>query len=191
MPGLFLFDLPCNNQCIQKKINIEANDICHTDGYIHDLNWISPGKLIVATSGEGYVSFFNIESSIETSLTKSYNIKISNNIIRQIAVDNFGVRIASGGYEGNLIVSQISDSFSGIFPIANYKSNDCIGSIKWHPTDHQLLSFTTDNGFWNLYDLRSKLKQASFETRSRFHHDQVSFISYCKILFEKKSQLHS
>ncbi len=176
--GLFLFNLQQeeidrDDSMDQMELTL-VKDIYPTTGFVHDLNWVIPGKLIISASGDGHVDFFNIDFSTQPSLDNCYNTKISACPIRQVAVDNFGARIATAGYERKLSISQISDSYNGIAPLSMFESNECIGSIRWHPKDHSLVSSTTDDGTWALYDLRCKKKALYYESQ-RCYNDQVSF----------------
>lgn len=177
--GLFLFNL--QNEEIDSEESMDqmeltlVKDIYTTSGFVHDLNWVIPGKLVISTSGDGHIDFFNINFSSQPSLVNCYNTKISTCPIRQVSVDNFGARIATAGYERKLLISQISDSYCGVTPLTIFETNECIGSTRWHPKDHNLVSSTTDDGVWVLYDLRCNKKAIHHESQ-RSYNDQVSFL---------------
>lgn len=151
MNHLIFFDIKedKSNGIINQSVwNVRVSDC------VRDIKWIDDYHVIFAQgSSLGICTLGYDFNVIELSEFKPFH----NDHIREIDIKD-GKKIITGGFDGVLFIKDIiklSENRNDISDLY-YKSSEIIGSVKWNPYIENHASFTVDNGFLNIIDIRER-----------------------------------
>jgi WD40 repeat protein len=89
--------------------------------------------------------------------------------IRNIAVNPMNPSLViSGGFDGKVFVTDISRLVHDIQKMEKksensvYMCHDVVGSVRWHPSDRNVASCTTDQGVLHVFDIRTDQTKPAF-----------------------------
>jgi len=132
------------------------------DEHVRYLEWLprDPRRIVAAMNGELGIIVLNQE------LTDIMDIemfpKFHSNTIRQFAVNPMNQSLViSGGFDAKVFVTDISklvDDIQGnVVKSENsvYNCQDVVSSVRFHPSDANVASATTDQGVLHVFDVRT------------------------------------
>lgn len=129
---------------------------------IRDIKWIDDYHVLFAQGSSLGICSLGYDLNIrDLHEYKSFH----NDHIREIDIIE-GRKILTGGFDGMLFVKDIvklSETHNDLSDLY-YKSSDIIGSVKWNPYAEHHASFTVDNGFFNIIDIRERKIVNRFNT---------------------------
>lgn len=174
-PGI-LKDGPGTDQVMDQEMHGKyAMHITGTrpvQGSIIDMQWLNPSKIAVACGslvnvvdiGLSDYASYDIFSMNDVSFDYSHVMQLSSHsdMLREIAVGE-GRCVASGGYDGKLIITDIEGSDANK-TLVQFRTGGVIGSVKFHPTMSKVVSLTKDEGVAMLWDLRSGKTVAEYKS---------------------------
>ena len=123
--------------------------------HIRDIQWIDHNLIVLAANQKlGYIRL-TPDAQVENIVMFP---EFHKDTIREICVSEGNKNLViSGGFDGNVFVTDISRLVSDIQKNEKksenslYPCRDVVGSVNWHPYDNFVASCTTDTGVLHMY----------------------------------------
>ena len=175
-PGM-LQDGPGADQVMDQrksgKYSMQITDRKSVQGSVIDMQFLNPSKVVVASGSvvsivdvgvSGYADGSNgaMRFGLDDARPSPALVSGHTDMLREIAVGE-GAYVASGGYDGNLIMTQIGTMGVG-HTMGQFKTGGVIGSVKFHPTMKSVVSFTKDEGVLMLWDAGTGKSVAEYKS---------------------------
>jgi WD40 repeat protein len=112
-----------------------------------DIHWVHPKKLLAAFGSE-----FRLLSIGDSNQLSTHTLPVQHtDDIREISVSPHEPElILSGGFDRKLILTNIAQQKH----VKEFHNRHVVGSVRWHPSCDEVVSFTCDVGSINLFDIR-------------------------------------
>jgi len=139
---------------------------CCSTQHVRDIDWLDPHRVVVALNQKlGIVVLGENQTLNEIVLFPDFHT----DTIRELAVNpKVPHLVISGGFDGNVFVTDISRLVDDIqrnekkSENSVYLCKDVVGSVNWHPNDHNVASCTTDLGVLHVFDIRTDQSKPAF-----------------------------
>jgi len=147
----------CENGEVHVRFTYQISDA------VRDLIWWNAQNLILAMGSRLFVAKMNDELQVVQLLTFP---EFHKDIIREIAIFPGESTVISGGFDGNVFITNISKICSAIenkdkkSENSLYLTKEVVSSVGWHIEDPNIATCATDNGVFHLFDIRSGQKRS-------------------------------
>jgi len=134
-------------------------------GPVRDIHW-KPDQLgmVLAIGSELSTLHFGNGIFHQDTLVIHPWEEIHTDDIREIAISPHESNLMiSCGFDKRIIVSDIQQSR----PVRRFFSRHVVGSVRWHPSCGEVVSYTCDNGSINLFDIRENSARLPVISRSQ------------------------
>jgi len=146
------------------NLNVSVKHTLRLADHVRDVHWIGDSCVVVAINQKLALFRLNEERSSVNDIVMFP--EFHKDTVREIAINsNNGNLVISGGFDGNVFVTDISRLVSDIrnnekkSENSLYPCRDVVGSVSWHPEDAFLASCTTDTGMLHIFDVRTDKKR--------------------------------
>jgi WD40 repeat protein len=137
--------------------------------HVRDLDWLygDEKRIVVALNHNLGIVVLNEEHTMINDIVMFPTFH--SDTIRNIAVNPMNPSLViSGGFDGKVFVTDISRLVHDITNMEKksensvYVCSDVVGSVRWHPSDRNVASCTTDQGVLHVFDIRTDQTKPAF-----------------------------
>ncbi|KAL0482025.1 hypothetical protein AKO1_013281 [Acrasis kona] len=137
--------------------------------HVRDVDWLvgDDRRIVVALNNRIGIILLDEEASSISDIVMLPTFHTDT--IRNVAVNPCNPRLViSGGFDGMVYVTDISRLVHDIQKMEKksensvYHCNDVVGSVRWHPSDRNVASCTTDQGVLHVFDIRTDQTKPAF-----------------------------
>lgn len=118
---------------------------------VRDVKWISDARAAVALGASVAVLRLSGDDTTIVMPTEPQHAEE----VREVAVNPCKHhQVVSGGFDFAAVLTDVTRLGSSGEKLATLEADGVIGSVAWHSTEHDVASWTRDDGFLELYDFR-------------------------------------
>ena len=135
------------------RIVVQKTAYLEIESHASGLQWLSADEVLVAIVDKLAIVRFN-RNDCSLKLV-SYLPQMHSDIVRDVQMSNFNKKIISGGYCGNLFVTDIAQFKAGkLNSNGVYDARNAVSSVAWNPGYATVASAVTDAGELHVLDTR-------------------------------------